>query len=140
MARALPDPACRSCHRVIDPIGIALENFDGTGAARIKDRGTLIDAASELYDGTPIKSVSDLRAALVARPIPLIRTFVENLMAYALGRRLEHYDMPMVRQIAREAATNENRMSSFILGVVKSPAFQMKALDVVVDQDAAEGR
>ena len=61
-------------------------------------------------------------------------------MAYALGRRLEHYDMPMVRQIAREAATNENRMSSFILGVVKSPAFQMKALDVVVDQDAAEGR
>lgn len=134
------NPACRSCHRVIDPIGLALENFDGTGAARIKDRGTLIDAASELYDGTPIKSVSDLRAALVARPIPLIRTFVENLMAYALGRRLEHYDMPMVRQIAREAATNENRMSSFILGVVKSPAFQMKALDVVVDQDAAEGR
>ena len=120
------NPACSSCHRVIDPLGLALENFDATGAWRIKDNGVPIDAAGELYDGTPVSSSEDLREALLNRPTPLIRTFTENLMAYALGRRLESYDMPAVRAIVREAAANDNRLSAFILGVVKSPAFQMK--------------
>ncbi len=120
------NPACSSCHRVIDPLGLALENFDVTGAWRIKDNGVPIDAAGELYDGSAVNNAEDLREALLNRPTPLIRTFTENLMAYALGRRLEYYDMPSVRAIEREAAANGTRLSAFILGVVKSPAFQMK--------------
>lgn len=119
-------PACSSCHSVIDPLGLALENFDVTGAWRIKDNGTPVDAAGELYDGTAVSSPADLREALLNRPTPLIRTFTENLMAYAIGRRIEYYDMPAVRAVTREAAANDNRLSAFILGVVNSPAFQMK--------------
>ncbi len=120
------NPACSSCHRVIDPIGLALENFDVTGAWRIKDQGVPVDAAGALYDGTPVASPSDLRSALLRRPEPLVRTFTENLLAYALGRRLEPYDMPAVRRVARLAGEQEYRMSEFILGVVGSHAFQMK--------------
>ena len=119
-------PACSSCHRVIDPLGLALENFDVTGAWRIKDNGAPVDAAGELYDGTAVSSPADLREALLNRPTPLIRTFTENLMAYGIGRRIEYYDMPAVRTVTREAAANDNRLSAFILGVVNSPAFQMK--------------
>ena len=121
-------PACSSCHRMIDPIGLALENFDVAGAWRIKDQGVPVDAAGELYDGTPLASPTDLRAALLKRPEPLIRTFTENLMAYALGRRLEHYDMPTVRRIARSAEAEGYRMSAFVLGVASSDAFRMKAV------------
>ena len=123
------NPACSSCHRMIDPIGLALENFDVTGAWRLKDQGVSVDAAGELYDGTPLASPTDLRAALLKRPEPLVRTFTENLMAYALGRRLEHYDMPTVRRIARSAAAQDYRMSAFVLGVAGSDAFRMKAGD-----------
>ena len=123
------NPACSSCHRMIDPIGLALENFDVTGAWRLKDQGVSVDAAGELYDGTPLASPTDLRAALLKRPEPLVRTFTENLMAYALGRRLEHYDMPTVRRIARSAAAQDYRMSAFVLGVTGSDAFGMKAGD-----------
>ena len=119
-------PACSSCHRMMDPIGLALEHYDVTGARRIKDNGSAIDAAGELYDGTPVRSAADLRTALLRRPIPVIRTFTENLMAYALGRRLEYYDMPAVREVARAAAAADNRLSAFILGIVRTPAFQMK--------------
>ena len=119
-------PACSSCHRMMDPIGLALEYYDATGAWRIKDNGTPIDAAGELYDGTPVSSAADLRAALLNRPIPFIRTFTENLMAYALGRRLEYYDMPAVRDIVGAAEASGHRLSAFILGVVGSSAFQMK--------------
>ena len=133
------DPRCISCHRMIDPIGLALENYDVTGAWRIRDRGTPIDAASDFYDGTPIASPSDLRAALLKRPEPLLRTFTENLMAYALGRRLEYYDMPAVREIVREAAVHDYRVSAFILGVATSDAFRMKAGPVRVDGGAPEG-
>ncbi|MDX1577355.1 MAG: DUF1592 domain-containing protein, partial [Gemmatimonadota bacterium] len=132
-------PACRSCHRVMDPIGLALEHFDVTGARRIKEQGLPVDAAGELYDGTPIESASDLRAALLRRPEPLVRTFTENLMAYALGRRIEYYDMPVVRQIARRAAENDYRVSSFILGVVESPPFRMSAVETVTDDDQQLG-
>ena len=127
------DPRCVSCHRMIDPIGLALENFDVSGAWRIRDRGTPIDAASDFYDGTPIASPSELRAALLKRPEPLLRTFTENLMAYALGRRLEYHDMPAVRRIVREAAAHDYRVSAFILGVATSDAFRMKAGPVRVD-------
>ncbi len=134
-------PACRSCHRVIDPIGLALENYDVIGGWRIKDQGQVVDTSGELYDGTPIRSPSDLRAALLRRPDSLVRTFIENLMAYGLGRRIEYYDMPTVREIARQAAAEDHRMSAFILGVVSSPAFQMSTLEAVaVDEIDAGGQ
>ena len=117
------NPACRSCHVVIDPIGLALENFDVTGAWRIRDGGNMVDPESELYDGTPLASPEDLRNALLSRPEVLYRVFTENLMAYALGRRLEYYDMPTVRAIVREAGEDGFKLSAFILGVVKSGAF-----------------
>ena len=119
-------PACSSCHRMMDPIGLALEYYDVTGARRIRDNGAPIDATSELFDGSPLHSTADLRLALLRRPEPIVRTFTENLMAYALGRRLEYFDMPTVRKISRSAKANGHRLSEFILGVVKSPAFQQK--------------
>ena len=120
------NPACRSCHRMMDPIGLALEQFDVTGRVRVKDAGQPIDASGEFYDGTPIRDIGDLREALLKRPTPLLRTFTENLMAYALGRRVEYYDQPLIREIVRQAEDSDYRMSSFILGVATSPAFQMK--------------
>ena len=119
-------PACSSCHRMMDPIGLALEHYDVTGAWRIKDNGGAIDASGELYDGTPVRSAADLRTALLNRPIPIVRTFTENLMSYALGRRLDTDDMPTVREIVRAAEANDHRLSAFILGIVSSSAFQQK--------------
>jgi hypothetical protein len=123
------NPACTSCHKVIDPLGLALENFDVTGAWRIRDNGVPVDAAGVLYDGTKMANPVDLRAALVKHSDAVIMSFTQSLMTYALGRRVEFYDMPTIRSIVRTAAQNENRMSSFILGVVKSPAFLMSRAD-----------
>ena len=122
-------PACASCHRVIDPIGLSLEQFDVTGKWRIKDNGVPIDASSELYDGTPLDGPADLREALLNKTDTLVTTFTENLMAYALGRRIEYYDMPTIRSIVRDAKTQDYRISSFILGIVTSDAFQMSRAD-----------
>jgi mono/diheme cytochrome c family protein len=118
--------ACASCHRMIDPIGLALENFDVTGAWRIKDNGTPVDTASALYDGTPLAGPGDLREALLKRSRVLVQTFTENLMTFALGRRLGHEDMPAVRGIVRQAEAENEKLSAFVLGIVKSPAFRMK--------------
>jgi hypothetical protein len=118
------NPACSSCHNVIDPIGLAFENFDVTGAWRNRDEGNPIDTDGELYDGTPLTGVGDIREAIMSRPEVFYRIFTENMMAYALGRRVEYYDMPSVRQITEDAAEDEYRLSAFILGVVNSPAFR----------------
>jgi hypothetical protein len=123
------NPACQSCHRMIDPLGLALENFDVTGAWRIKDNGAPVDPSGTLYDGTKLEGPAGLRQALLRYSESVIRTFTENLMAYALGRRVEYYDMPAVRAIAREAGANQYRLSSFILGVVRSTAFQMSTAE-----------
>ena len=135
MERHRSDPACSSCHRFMDPIGLALDNFDVTGRWRIRENGMPLDTQGELYDGTPVTSPGDLREALIERPIPLVRTFTENLMAYALGRRIEYYDKPAIRTIAAEAEANDYRISSFILGVVKSDAFQMRRAETVVEDN-----
>ncbi len=118
------NPSCSSCHNVIDPIGLALDNFDVTGSWRIKDRGVPVDVTSELYDGTPIRSAADLRAALVSRSDVIMTHLTKMLMSYALGRRVEHYDMPTIRQIVRDAKADNYRVSRLILGVVRSPAFR----------------
>jgi hypothetical protein len=121
---------------MIDPIGLALENFDATGGWRIKDNGVPVDTSGELYDGTPLESPGDLRQALLRRSISLLRTFTENLMAYALGRRVDYYDMPAVRKIERDARADDYRISSFVLGVVRSPAFRMKSAAPMVETEA----
>jgi hypothetical protein len=122
------NPACTSCHTVIDPIGLALENFDVTGAWRTKDGGAPVDASGELYDGTPIDGPLGLRDALLNRSDAVILTFTESLMTYALGRRVEYYDMPAVRKIIRDAAAHDHRMSAYVLGIVASaPCRMMRA-------------
>ncbi|MGE0042235.1 MAG: DUF1592 domain-containing protein, partial [Vicinamibacterales bacterium] len=119
------NPACASCHRVIDPLGLALENYDVTGQWRIKDNEVPIDSKGVLYDGSEVEGPDGLRAALLRHKDAIVLTFTENLMTYALGRRVEYYDMPAVRAIVHAAEAQDYRMSSFILGVVKSPAFRM---------------
>ena len=119
-------PTCNACHRFMDPLGLALDNFDVIGKWRIRENGMPLDTRGELWDGTKVASPQDLGAALLKFSIPLVRTFTENLMAYALGRRIEHYDMPTIRAITRKAEANDYRMSSFILGIVNSLAFQMQ--------------
>ncbi len=138
MAEHRANPSCSSCHNVMDPVGLALDNFDVTGAWRIKDRGVPINAAGELFDGTPLSGPADLRDALLARSDVVITHFTENLMAYALGRRAEYYDMPTIRRIVRDAERNDFRMSSFILGVAKSPAFRMARAEATEEIDARQ--
>jgi mono/diheme cytochrome c family protein len=124
------NPACSSCHRVIDPLGLALENFDATGAWRIKDNEVPVDSVGDLYDGTKMNGPAGLRDAIMKHSDVFLLSFTENLMTYALGRRVEYADMPAIRAIVRDAAKNNNRMSSFVLGVVNSAAFRMaKATD-----------
>src|SRR5204863_8165414 len=119
------DPTCNSCHRVIDPLGLALDNFDVTGAWRIKDNEVPVDPVGDLYDGTKMIGPAGLREALLKHHDILLRSFTENLMTYALGRRVEYTDMPTVRAIVRDAARNDDRFSSFVLGIVNSAAFRM---------------
>jgi hypothetical protein len=126
------NPACNSCHRVIDPLGLALENFDVVGAWRIKDNGVGVDTAAKLYDGSDLDGPVSLRQALLAHSDSIVRNFTENLLAYALGRRVEYYDQPTVRAIVKKAAQNGNRLSSFIAGIVTSPAFQMAQAEPVL--------
>jgi mono/diheme cytochrome c family protein len=122
-------PACSSCHRVIDPLGLALENFDVTGRFRTKDSDQPVDAAGELFDGTAIDGPAGLREVLLKRKDTVLRTFTEFLMTYALGRRVEAFDMPTVRAIVRDAERHEYKMSTFIMGVIASPAFQQRAIE-----------
>lgn len=131
------NPTCNACHRFIDPIGLALDSYDVTGRWRIRENGMPLDTRGELYDGTPITSPTELNEALLSRPIPLVRTFTQNLMAYALGRRVEYYDQPTVRAIVRKAEQNDYRISSFVLGIVESDAFQMQRAGAVADATAS---
>ena len=120
------NPACSSCHSLMDPIGLALDNYDVTGRWRLRENGNPIDTRGDFYDGTPVSDPVELIDALLKRPIPLVRNFTENLMAFALGRRVEHYDQPTVREISKNAEKDGYRLSSFIMGIIQSDAFQMK--------------
>jgi cytochrome c551/c552 len=129
------NPTCNSCHRFMDPIGLALDNFDVTAKWRVRENGMPLDTRGTYYDGTAVTNPAELLTALMKRPVPLVRTFTENLMAYALGRRVEYFDQPAVRAIARAAAANDYRLSSFILGVIKSEAFLLKAAEPAPTDD-----
>jgi len=128
------NPTCNACHRFMDPIGLALDNFDVTGKWRTRENGVPLDTRGDFYDGTPVTTPAELTRALMKRPVPLVRTFTENLLAYALGRRAEYFDQPAIRAIAKAAEANDYRMSSFILGVIKSDAFQMKRAETTASQ------
>jgi hypothetical protein len=123
------NPTCNACHRFIDPLGLSLENFDATGAWRIKDNEVPVDVVGDLYDGTKINGPDGLRDALLRHQDMVLRSFAENLLTYAIGRRLEYSDMPTVRAIVRDAAKSNNKMSAFILGVVNSQAFRMAKVE-----------
>jgi hypothetical protein len=121
-------PQCASCHSMLDPLGLALESFDGVGKWRTRDEtGQPIDTAAVLPDGTKIDGPVALRAALLARSDRFLMTFTGKLMTYALGRRLEYYDSPVIRQILRDAAPGDYRISTgIVLGIVRSTPFQMR--------------
>ena len=119
------NPACMSCHRVIDPLGLALEHFDVTGQYRIKDNGVPVDANGEMYDGTKMQGAEGLRQALLGKKDAMLTSFTESLMTYALGRRVESFDMPALRAIVRDAAKQDYRISALVQGVVRSQPFRM---------------
>ena len=126
LAQHRADPSCNGCHSVIDPLGFALENFDVIGGWRnVDELGKPVDASGSTTSGKKIDGLTGLRALLLDQPEQFPRTVTEKLMAYALGRRLEYYDRPAVRKIVRDAAANNYRWSSLILGIVDGPNFQM---------------
>ena len=120
------NPTCAACHRVMDPLGFALENFDGIGEWRVKEVGGAIDPSGQLGDGSAVDGPVALRKAILKQPDMFARTFTQKLMTYGVGRGLEYHDRPLVRAIVREAAKQNYRFSSIVLGIVKSAPFQMK--------------
>jgi hypothetical protein len=121
---------CAGCHKIMDPIGFSLENFDAIGAWRTREGGTggtLIDASGQMLDGTRVNGPVELREALLRQPEIFVGTMTEKLMTYALGRGVAYYDMPTVRAIVRDAAKQDYRFSALILGIVKSTPFQMRS-------------
>ncbi len=133
------NPTCNACHRFMDPIGLALDNYDVTGRVRMRENGVPLDTRGTFYDGTDVSTPGELTQVLMKRPTPLLRNFTANLLAYAIGRRVEYFDQPEIRAIAREAEANDYRMSSFILGVVQSAPFQMSQSLDLADQQSAQG-
>jgi mono/diheme cytochrome c family protein len=134
LAQHRQNPTCASCHSTIDPLGFALENFDAIGGWRtIDESGKRVDARGTMAGGRPLEGLSGLRAALLERPEQFPAAVTEKMFAYALGRRLEYYDQPAVRQILRSAAPHDYRWSSLIVGIVKSPTFLMRATEAVAE-------
>ena len=128
------NPACASCHRVIDPIGFSLENFDPTGAWRNADSGAPVDATGRLFDGTPLTRPADLRAGILNHREAFLRAFAGNLYAYGLGRIPDDRDMPQIRSIVSRGERANDRFSEYVLGIVESPAFLARSLSVKVPE------
>ena len=117
---------CASCHARMDPLGFALENFDAVGKWRTEDSGVTIDPSGALPDGTKFDGPAELRTILLRHPEEFVSTVTERLLTYALGRGAEYYDRPAIRKIVREAAPQEYRWSSLVVGIVNSTPFQMR--------------
>jgi mono/diheme cytochrome c family protein len=131
------NPVCASCHRIFEPIGLTLENFDAVGTYRTLDEGSPIDTSGVLVDGTKVNGVASLREVLHRYSPQYVRVVTEKLMIYALGRGVEYADMPLVRSIVRDAAGNNYRFSSIVMGIVKSAPFQMNTKQPEATQQAA---
>ena len=120
------NPVCASCHKIMDPIGFSLENFDLIGKWRATDGGAPIDASGQLVDGTKLSGPASLREALLSRSDVFVSTLTQKLMTYGLGRALKYYDMPTVRAIAAQAGRRDDRFSAIVTGIVTSAPFQTK--------------
>jgi hypothetical protein len=131
MAEHRSNATCAGCHNLMDPIGMALENYDAVGVWRTNDLGFRIDPAGKMYDGARVDGPASLRQVIVNHSDAFISTFTQRLLAYGLGRVIDYRDMPFVRAVTRDAAKNDNRFSAFVLGIVKSPAFQMRRVEEV---------
>ena len=135
------NPTCAGCHRIMDPIGLTLENFDAIGRWRLNDGLVPVNAHAELYDGRPLDGPVSLRQALVSQADAFRAGFSESLLSYALGRVLDHTDLPTARAVARQGARDQNRLSAFVMAVVTSGPFQMRTLAPATDTIAGrEGR
>ena len=126
MAEHRANPACAGCHKLMDPIGFSLENYNAVGRYRSAEDGKAIDASGGLPDGSNFEGVTGLQQALLSRPELFVATVTEKMLTYALGRGVEYYDAPSVRKILAETRTNDFKFSSMILGVVNSTPFQMR--------------
>ena len=126
LARHREDPACASCHRLMDPVGFALENYDAVGRWRDQQSGRPLDVTGGLPDGSEFTGISGLEKSILKRPEMFVGAMTEKLLTYALGRGMEHYDAPAVRQVVREAADDDYRFSAVIWGIINSPPFQMR--------------
>jgi hypothetical protein len=133
------NPVCANCHKIMDPIGLAMENFDAVGSWRTREggtHGTAIDASGVLLDGTKVDGIVSLRKALLRNPEIFVGTFVEKMMTYALGRGVAATDMPTVRQIVRDGASQNYRFAAMVEGIVNSPAFQMRRVPTPQEQQS----
>jgi hypothetical protein len=128
LAEHRANPSCASCHDIMDPVGFALENFDAVGRWRTFDQGRLVDASGGLPDGSEFYGVAKLEEGLLERPELFVRTLSEKLLTYGLGRGVETFDAPAIRQIIRDAKPSDYTFSSIILGVVQSAPFQMRSV------------
>jgi hypothetical protein len=135
LAMHAENPTCNACHQYMDPIGLALDAFDVTGRLRYRENGAALDTRGRMYDGMDVASAADLTRSLLSRPLPLARTFTQNLMAYATGRRMEPFDQTAIRRIVAAAAKQDYRISAFVLGVVNSEAFRTRRVEPAVADD-----
>ena len=120
------NPTCAGCHRMMDPIGFSLENFDALGQWRTTDEGVKIDPSGTVFNGAKVDGPASLRQMLTSRPEVFVGVLIEKMLTYGLGRGVQYYDMPAVRSVVRDAGHNDFRFSSIVLGIVKSAPFQMK--------------
>ena len=133
------NPTCKACHQYMDPIGLSLDNFDVTGRWRYRENAVPLDTKGTYYDLTPVATPSDLSRVLLKRPIPLMRNFAENMLAYATGRRMEAADQTLIRQVTEKAAADHYKFSAFVMGTVNSPVFRERRVEkTVVADDAKE--
>ncbi|HEY4305028.1 MAG TPA: DUF1592 domain-containing protein [Gemmatimonadaceae bacterium] len=132
------NPTCKACHQYMDPIGLSLDNFDVTGRWRYRENAVVLDTKGTYYDLTPVATPSDLSHVLLKRPIPLMRNFAENMLAYATGRRMEAADQTLIRQVTSKAAADNYKFSAFVMGTVNSPVFRERRVEAVVADDAKD--
>ena len=129
------NPACASCHAKMDPIGFALENFDAIGRYRTEENGKPLDVASALPDGTPVVGIDGVRALVLKNPDLFVEAMVSKLLMYALGRNVQYYDQPVIRQIARDAARANNTFAAQVVGVATSMPFQNRMTRVAENKE-----
>jgi hypothetical protein len=126
LAEHRKNPTCAGCHRLTDPVGFALENYDAVGRWRTMDAGETIDASGTLFDGTDFRGVAGLQKAILRNPDLFVTTLSEKLLTFATGRGVDYYDAPAVRKVVREARADDYRFSSIVMGIVNSMPFKMR--------------